>query len=40
LYLRQGDVGYGIRLPHNSLLVMWPPCQEEWKHEVRDDMHH
>jgi hypothetical protein len=30
----QGDAGYGIRLPHNSLLVMWPPCQEDWKHEV------
>ncbi|GJJ71923.1 hypothetical protein EMPS_04280 [Entomortierella parvispora] len=23
-----------IALPHNSLLVMWPPMQEEWKHEV------
>lgn len=25
-----------IQLPHNSLLIMWPPTQEEWKHEVRD----
>lgn len=24
-----------IQLPHNSLLIMWPPTQEEWKHEVR-----
>lgn len=24
------DVG----LPHNSLAIMWPPCQEEWTHEV------
>ncbi|CAG8804897.1 30288_t:CDS:2 [Gigaspora margarita] len=23
-----------IPLPHNSLLIMWPPCQELWKHEV------
>ncbi|KAG0041851.1 hypothetical protein BGZ83_001233 [Gryganskiella cystojenkinii] len=23
-----------IALPHNSLLIMWPPMQEEWKHEV------
>jgi alkylated DNA repair dioxygenase AlkB len=24
-----------IPLPHNSLLIMWPPTQEEWLHEVR-----
>lgn len=24
-----------VELPHNSLLVMWPPCQEAWKHEAR-----
>ncbi|KAF9585621.1 hypothetical protein BGW38_001530 [Lunasporangiospora selenospora] len=23
-----------ISLPHNSLCIMWPPMQEEWKHEV------
>lgn len=23
-----------IQLPHNSLLIMWPPTQEQWKHEV------
>lgn len=23
-----------IHLPHNSLLIMWPPTQELWKHEV------
>lgn len=23
-----------IELPHNSLLIMWPPCQECWTHEV------
>ncbi|KAF9951620.1 hypothetical protein BGZ72_006910 [Mortierella alpina] len=23
-----------IALPHNSLCIMWPPMQEEWKHEV------
>jgi alkylated DNA repair dioxygenase AlkB len=23
-----------IHLPHNSLLIMWPPTQEQWKHEV------
>lgn len=21
-------------LPHNTLVIMWPPCQEAWKHEV------
>lgn len=24
-----------IPLPHNTLVIMWPPMQEEWKHEVR-----
>ena len=19
---------------HNTLVIMWPPCQEEWRHEV------
>ena len=23
-----------IQLPHNTLVVMWPPMQEAWKHEV------
>ena len=23
-----------VELKHNSLLIMWPPMQEEWKHEV------
>lgn len=23
-----------IQLKHNALLIMWPPCQEEWLHEV------
>ncbi len=23
-----------IELKHNTLVVMWPPMQEEWKHEV------
>eukprot|EP00842_Homolaphlyctis_polyrhiza_P003777 jgi/Hompol1/43/HPOL_005206-RA len=25
---------YDILLPHNSLLIMWPPTQELYKHEV------
>ncbi|CAB5142525.1 unnamed protein product [Rhizophagus irregularis] len=25
---------YSIPLEHNSLIIMWPPCQELWKHEV------
>jgi alkylated DNA repair dioxygenase AlkB len=25
---------YDIILPHNTLLIMFPPCQEEFKHEV------
>ncbi len=24
-----------VPLPHNTLVIMWPPCQEAWKHEVR-----
>ena len=23
-----------IVLPHNTLVIMWPPMQEAWKHEV------
>ncbi|KAL4452510.1 hypothetical protein ABPG75_008172 [Micractinium tetrahymenae] len=23
-----------VELPHNSLCIMWPPCQEAWKHEI------
>ncbi|KAF9128250.1 hypothetical protein BGW39_005223 [Mortierella sp. 14UC] len=23
-----------VALPHNSLCIMWPPMQEEWKHEI------
>eukprot|EP00127_Corallochytrium_limacisporum_P003191 Clim_evm40s147 gene=Clim_evmTU40s147 len=26
------DDTFGVRLPHNSLAVMYPPNQEEWKH--------
>ncbi|KAJ3055884.1 hypothetical protein HK097_008881 [Rhizophlyctis rosea] len=25
---------FNISLPHNSLLIMFPPCQEEFRHEV------
>ncbi|KAI9144940.1 hypothetical protein BKA69DRAFT_645758 [Paraphysoderma sedebokerense] len=25
---------YSIPLPHNSLLIMWPPCQELYRHAV------
>jgi alkylated DNA repair dioxygenase AlkB len=25
-------IRYSIPLPHNSLIIMWPPCQEEWQH--------
>jgi alkylated DNA repair dioxygenase AlkB len=28
-----------IHLPHNSLLIMWPPTQEQWKHEVGQHAH-
>eukprot|EP00743_Colponemidia_sp_Colp-15_P014695 GILK01017475.1.p1 GENE.GILK01017475.1~~GILK01017475.1.p1 ORF type:complete len:372 (-),score=34.72 GILK01017475.1:68-1081(-) len=28
---------YTIQLPHNSLLIMWPPCQEEWRHAIVKD---
>eukprot|EP01006_Ploeotia_vitrea_P051668 TRINITY_DN67585_c3_g3_i1.p1 TRINITY_DN67585_c3_g3~~TRINITY_DN67585_c3_g3_i1.p1 ORF type:complete len:441 (-),score=65.97 TRINITY_DN67585_c3_g3_i1:93-1415(-) len=36
---RTGDIDahpkpLDIALPHNSVLIMWPPCQEEWKHAV------
>lgn len=27
--------GADIALPHNTLLIMWPPTQEEFLHEVR-----
>ena len=27
-------VAVDVRLPHNTLVLMWPPCQECWKHEV------
>ena len=27
--------GADIALPHNTLLIMWPPMQEEFLHEVR-----
>ncbi|KAL0051129.1 hypothetical protein WJX82_002462 [Trebouxia sp. C0006] len=23
-----------VQLPHNTLVIMWPPMQEAWKHEV------
>lgn len=23
-----------VMLPHNTLVIMWPPMQEAWKHEV------
>lgn len=23
-----------VLLPHNTLVIMWPPMQEAWKHEV------
>ena len=28
------DDVYLVDLPHNTLLIMWPPFQEVWKHEV------
>jgi len=31
--------GIGIRLPHNSLCVMWEGTQEFWRHEVPKDNH-
>ncbi|RIA92567.1 hypothetical protein C1645_764860 [Glomus cerebriforme] len=31
---RQPSAIYSIPLKHNSLIIMWPPCQEHWKHEV------
>ncbi len=24
-----------VSLEHNTLVIMWPPTQEEWRHEVR-----
>eukprot|EP01134_Creolimax_fragrantissima_P008167 CFRG8167T1 len=37
------DEKFSIKLPHNSLIVMWEGCQESWKHEIRpekDFAHH
>ena len=31
---RSGDVWVDVPLPHNSLAVMLPPCQELWTHEI------
>ena len=28
-----------VVLPHNTLLIMWPPMQEAWKHEVPGPVH-
>jgi hypothetical protein len=28
------SASYLMKLPHNSLVIMWPPCQEEWLHAV------
>ena len=31
----QGPVSSAdVLLPHNTLVIMWPPMQEAWKHEV------
>ncbi|KAK9867884.1 hypothetical protein WJX84_000142 [Apatococcus fuscideae] len=31
----QGELSYiDIPLQHNMLVIMWPPCQEAWKHEI------
>ena len=27
-----------VVLPHNTLVIMWPPMQEAWKHEVKDPL--
>ena len=27
-------VSADVQLPHNTLVIMWPPMQEAWKHEV------
>lgn len=29
-----------VSLEHNTLVIMWPPTQEEWRHEVRLEFHH
>ena len=29
-----GFASIDVLLPHNTLVVMFPPAQEEWKHEV------
>jgi hypothetical protein len=28
---------YDLALPHNTLLVMWPPCQEGFQHSVPEE---
>ena len=28
-----------IPLQHNMLVIMWPPCQEAWRHEVQKLQH-
>lgn len=30
----QAVVSADVQLPHNTLVIMWPPAQEAWKHEV------
>lgn len=32
--LEQELVSADVQLPHNTLVVMWPPMQERWKHEI------
>lgn len=32
-------VVYSMQLPHNSLLIMWPPTQEQWRHGVPKERH-
>ena len=29
-----------VSLEHNTLVIMWPPTQEEWRHEVRHGLQH
>ena len=31
---RQSVCSADVQLPHNTLVIMWPPMQEAWKHEV------
>ncbi len=30
----QAVASVDVQLPHNTLVIMWPPMQEAWKHEV------